>query len=208
MCTINILDWIGYIGSVIVAVSLTMKSMIKLRWFNLIGAVIFTVYGFLIEAIPVFLVNGFIICINVYYLFALYRSKDFFQIIEVNAKDSFLSHFVIRYAKSISLDFPDYKINKQDNNTIALLILRDMAVASVFVAQKKDNSKLEIKLDYALPQYRDFKTGYYLFNQNKDIFKNYGINTLIVKPFSKKQIPYYAKMGFKADSNGMFVKNV
>ena len=37
----------------IIVVSLLMSSIIKLRWINLAGALIFCVYGFLINAAPV-----------------------------------------------------------------------------------------------------------------------------------------------------------
>jgi len=43
---IDILAWIGYIASGIVAISLAMSSIIKFRWMNLIGATMFSTYGF------------------------------------------------------------------------------------------------------------------------------------------------------------------
>ena len=46
-------EWFGYAASVVVAISLTMSSIIKLRWFNLTGAAMFSVYGFVIGAWPV-----------------------------------------------------------------------------------------------------------------------------------------------------------
>ena len=45
---ISLLEWVGYLGSVLVSVSLTMSSIVKLRWFNLVGAGIFSFYGFAI----------------------------------------------------------------------------------------------------------------------------------------------------------------
>ena len=50
---IPLIEWIGYAGSVIVAVSLTMSSIKKLRWYNLVGAAVFSFYGFTIGALPV-----------------------------------------------------------------------------------------------------------------------------------------------------------
>ena len=38
---ISWLEWVGYVSSVLVAVSLTMSSIKKLRWYNLMGAAIF-----------------------------------------------------------------------------------------------------------------------------------------------------------------------
>ena len=59
---------IGYIASALVAVSLMMSSILKLRVINLVGASLFTVYGLLIGAYPVAVMNLFIVLIDLYYL--------------------------------------------------------------------------------------------------------------------------------------------
>lgn len=61
-------EMLGYMASVFVAVSLMMRSLVKLRVINLVGAVLFTVYGLVIAAYPVAVVNGFIVLVNLYYL--------------------------------------------------------------------------------------------------------------------------------------------
>ena len=71
------IDWIeiiGYAGSLLVAVSLMMSSLVRLRWINLGGALAFAVYGWLVGAYPVLAVNGFIVLVNVYYLWRMNRS--------------------------------------------------------------------------------------------------------------------------------------
>ncbi|MFT6256577.1 MAG: putative membrane protein [Cellvibrionaceae bacterium] len=73
MDSINIWEWVGYLASVVVAISLMMSDIKKLRWWNLIGAGLFVAYGLAIDAIPVALVNFFIVLIDLYYLVKLYR---------------------------------------------------------------------------------------------------------------------------------------
>jgi hypothetical protein len=63
----------GYFGSFIIAISLTMTDIKRLRWLNMIGAAIFASYGFIISAWPVLALNGFIVLINVYHIYVLYR---------------------------------------------------------------------------------------------------------------------------------------
>ena len=46
------LEIMGYTASIIVFFSLLMSSIIKLRWYNLLGASLFSLYGFLIGALP------------------------------------------------------------------------------------------------------------------------------------------------------------
>lgn len=59
---------VGYIASALVAVSLMMSSIFRLRVINLVGAALFTVYGLLIGAYPVAAMNLFIVLIDLYYL--------------------------------------------------------------------------------------------------------------------------------------------
>lgn len=68
MLGIPLVEWVGYVASVLIAASLTMTSIVKLRWVNLFGASLFTVYAFIIGAIPVALVNGFISVVYIYFL--------------------------------------------------------------------------------------------------------------------------------------------
>ncbi|MCK7630171.1 hypothetical protein MZ018_00825 [Shewanella sp. JNE10-2] len=69
----TIWEWVGYLASVVVAISLMMSNIKKLRWWNLIGAALFVAYGVAIDAYPVALVNFFIVLIDIYYLVKLYR---------------------------------------------------------------------------------------------------------------------------------------
>jgi len=54
-------EFIGYAASVLVAVSLMMRSIVRLRLIHLAGALRFAAYGLLIKAYPIVAVNSFII---------------------------------------------------------------------------------------------------------------------------------------------------
>ena len=60
----NLFHLIGYLGSGLVAIGLMMSSIIKLRLFSLGGAICFVIYGVLIRAYPVAMLNTFIILIH------------------------------------------------------------------------------------------------------------------------------------------------
>ena len=68
-------EWVGYLASVVIAISLMMSNIKKLRWWNQIGAALFVVYGLAIDAIPVALVNFFIVFIDAYYLRKIYKEQ-------------------------------------------------------------------------------------------------------------------------------------
>lgn len=59
---------IGYIASVFVLVSFTMKDIRTLRIINSIGCALFIIYGVLLLSIPVIITNVSIVGINIFYL--------------------------------------------------------------------------------------------------------------------------------------------
>lgn len=73
---INMVEILGYIASVMVAISLMMKDIILLRWLNFVGCALFATYGWMIEAWPVAGMNAFVACINIYHLVKIYRTKS------------------------------------------------------------------------------------------------------------------------------------
>ncbi|MEM7111949.1 MAG: YgjV family protein [Chloroflexota bacterium] len=75
MDTANIFELIGYSASIMVATSLTMRSLLKLRLINLVGSFLFVVYGLLIGAWPVVVLNGFTMLVNLYYLQQMQRKS-------------------------------------------------------------------------------------------------------------------------------------
>ena len=62
-------ELIGYAASAVLLFSFTRKDIKKLRWFNSLGCLLFVVYGFMLDSIPVVITNLAIIAINIYYLF-------------------------------------------------------------------------------------------------------------------------------------------
>lgn len=205
MNEINWIEWIGYAGSLLVAVSLTMSAMLRLRWINFMGAVFFTIYSIIIQAIPVALVNGFIIVIDLYYIIKIYKTKEFFKLMITEKNNPFIQHFLQHHQKAIIHSFPNYQ-SAIVNSEIIILILRNMDIAGLFMGHQHEKKELIVDLDYATPQYQDFKTGHFLFEKNKAIFTAKGIETISIKNINKHQKPYYKRIGFNETNNNTFTK--
>lgn len=188
---ISILEWTGYIASVLVLVSLSMTSIIKLRWYNLAGAVLFSAYGFLIGSLPVGIMNFLIVCANIYNLKKMYSHKEDFKIVEINTNDDLLNQFLVHYKNDIAKFFPQF--TKADGQ-LGMFVLRDMAVAGIFIGTKED-ADLRIDLDYALPQYRDFKVGNYLYQKMYQVLKQHNIESVYCD--TGCNLKYMEKMGFE-----------
>ena len=68
-------EWIGYLASIIVAVSITINGWIYFRVLNLIGSVCFLIYAFLISSYPIVFINIYGIGINIFYLIKLKKER-------------------------------------------------------------------------------------------------------------------------------------
>ena len=66
---ITITEWVGYAASLALIISFMMKNINTLRIINSLGAILFVVYGILLQtSYPIIITNAFILMVNVYYL--------------------------------------------------------------------------------------------------------------------------------------------
>lgn len=204
---ISLLQWIGYVASGAIALSMTMSSILKFRWINLAGAVLFSAYGFLIGALPVGFLNAFIALVDIYYLYSIYSKKEVFEILEVRADNKYLLRFIEFHEKDIQHFFPGFAY-QPELNTVSFFVLRNMAVAGVFLAHRKENHCLSVGLDFVLPEYRDFKNGKYIYLRLRNHFIDDGYTKVIAEGKSEKYSQYLAKLGFERNTEGMFEKSL
>ena len=73
MEAVNTIEIIGYVTSLMVAISLMMKDII---WLSFTGCTLFVIYGTSIEVWPVAGMNAFVACINIYHLLKLHRNRN------------------------------------------------------------------------------------------------------------------------------------
>lgn len=75
MFSIPLIELVGYSASIMIAISLIMTDIVKLRIINTIGCLLFSIYGFTVKAYPVGIINTFIIFVNCFYLYKIYKNK-------------------------------------------------------------------------------------------------------------------------------------
>ncbi|MGB1269244.1 MAG: uroporphyrinogen decarboxylase [Flavobacteriaceae bacterium] len=75
---ITLVEIVGYLASIVVLLSFTMKDVKKLRLVNMVGCLLFVVYGFMMPTIrvglPIIITNAAIMGINMYYSFVAKQS--------------------------------------------------------------------------------------------------------------------------------------
>jgi len=202
---VTLLQWIGYLASFAIALSMTMSSILKFRWINLAGAITFSTYGFLIGAWPVGFLNAFIAIVDIYYLYSIYSKREVFEILEVRADNKYLIRFLQFHEDDIEIFFPGFAY-RPEMNTISFFVLRNMAVAGVFLAHREQDHCLSVGLDFVLPEYRDFKNGKFIYLRLRDRFINEGFTKVIAEGRSEKYTKYLKKLGFEKSTEGRFEK--
>lgn len=70
------LEIFGYIGSALILFSMMMTSVEKLRWVNMSGALVSTIYGAILGTWPVVFLNVGTIVINLVQVIRLRRKKE------------------------------------------------------------------------------------------------------------------------------------
>ncbi|MDA3904620.1 MAG: hypothetical protein PF484_00945 [Bacteroidales bacterium] len=192
----SFIEIIGYLGSIFIATAMTFSSIIRLRWFSLVGTILFTTYGFTIGAYPVGIVNAFIMITNIVFLFREYTKKELFRTLEIRNDNKYLLDFIKFHKEDIAKFYPKFSIQNSEEN-LSFLVLRNMQVAGVFVGRMIEKTKLCIELDYVTSEYRDYKLGHFVYSPKQPIFKEKDIKTLISGSYSPKNDAYLKKLGFE-----------
>jgi len=194
------LQILGYAASALIAVSLMMRSVVRLRLINLMGAATFSLYGFLIGAYPVGILNMLTASINVYQLIRLRRRREIFRILEVRPESQYLAYFLEFQSRDIARFVPDFCFDEKATN-LALFVLRDLVPAGLFLGTV-DECRLTVHLDYAVPQYRDLKIGRYLFTDRLDFFVEHHVKEIVSPGGAPEHRAYLAQMGFTPLDDG------
>ena len=76
----NSLEWIGIVASILICISMcfkstTYKGAICMRSINILGSIIFGIYGILLPAISTAVLNFILVGVNIYYLIKLIRDN-------------------------------------------------------------------------------------------------------------------------------------
>lgn len=192
-----IYESIGYLASVFLALSLIVNNDLKFRWINGAGCLSFAIYGILIGSYPILLTNTLLFGINLYYLIRIYNSKEDFDLIEFQGNERLVYKFLDFHAADIKNYFPDYVHNYEESN-FNFVILRNLVIANIFVGKLDDEGNVDVKLNFTVAKYRDFKVGKFIFDTKKKFLESKGVKTISYQKVSNPSHAHFLKvMGFE-----------
>ncbi|MBI3189832.1 MAG: YgjV family protein [Ignavibacteriales bacterium] len=192
-------ELLGYLGSVFIAVSLWMTNIRKLRLLNMTGAGMLAVYGLIIQAYPVLVLNAFNVCVNIFFLRQISKRQDYFTLLPLpEVKTAYLEKFLIFYQKDIKKYFPEFSWKKLHQPN-CFFVLRNLIPVGLFIYETQQAAIIDIKLDYVIPDYRDFKNASFTYSTKKEELKRQGFTTFQVHTTVKEHQQYLNRIGFIQD---------
>ncbi len=198
MLAVSGVEALGYLASALVILSLTMRSVVRLRIISLCGSVAFFAYGLLIESPPVMVTNGCIALINLWFLrqefFVDAANRHGLGVSSIRPDSPFLTDFIEYHAGDIGRFQPDFHMPAGDD-VMSLLLTRDSLPAGLIVG-RRDGDTLTIDLDYVLREHRDSRLGQWVFGPGADVFRSSGLRRLCANASTEVHDKYLRRIGF------------
>lgn len=201
MNTQFLIEAFGYLGSLLVLVSMLMTSVVKLRIINTIGSVIFTIYAFIIKSYPTAFMNLCLVIINLRFLWKMSRTDKEYEIIKTDGNDALLNHLLDYYHDDIMKCFPGISYDTKKADQIYVVLCQGKPVGMTL--GKRDDDSLELSLDYSIPEFRDFSIGAYLLSN----LKKEGIKKVVYRGPDENHLNYLKRLGFEYN-DGIYVKQL
>lgn len=195
-------EMIGYLGSILVVISMLMSSVVKLRVINTIGSGIFAAYALMIHSYPTALMNACLVGINVYNLVRLNQKDRAYDLTEAAPGDGLLGYLLDHYRADILTYFPGFTGAEEGDRAYVVFCGGDPA--GLLLGTDSGQGTLNVRLDYSTPTYRDCSIGAYLYTK----LPSKGVHTLVFEgEGSEAHAAYLTKMGFTKE-NGAYVKGL
>ncbi len=192
-------ETIGWIASGLVILSLVTTSIVRLRVIGLVASFTFIAYAVLIGAWPIVITNVIAAVIHLWRLRGLLAVEEWFDVLRVAPTSDYLAYFCTFYEDDIRAFMPGYAYHPDDDQ-VAVFILRNMVPAGVFIGLPGDRS-MEVRLDYVIPRYRDFKVGRYLYSPSSGVFEDPVVDTVWATAATPKHRAYLRRMGFSPEGD-------
>ena len=195
----------GYVASAVIAFSLTQSSIVRLRVINLFGASSFCVYGLIINAYPVAILNGFIALTNVFYLRKmLFHTEDNFSILKVNRPSNYVDFFLDFHKEEIAQLFPRFLAVSHEEERDYFFLIEHTEVVGMLSGYKEASERFIVDFDFVIPQYRDFKLGHFVLGKGQELKRCYDIDTIGATADSDEHANYLEKLGFVRRDDGVW----
>lgn len=189
---------LGWTASVLVIISLFMRSVMHMRWISLVGGLIYAAYGLLFGSIPLFGYNVLRALVDVHFLRKLFIKRDLFDTLHVSYNDVYLICFIKAFLKDIQKYKPDFS-GEIPEASYCILALRNAQAVGLVITHNGMEGEIIVDLDYAVPQYRDFKSSQFVMEKYARVIARMalrGIKYFSITGGNPAYNKYLLKMGY------------
>lgn len=185
------IEILGYIGTILVILSMMMTSMGKLRIINICGNMATLIYSLCHGAWAVAVMNSCIVVINVIHIvISCRRARECFYY-RVNSNEVAVSVFFSAHERDIGKYSPALRTLVYSGEDVNMIYLSGEAIG--IVVTRQEEATLRILGEYIIPEKRNTETGKALLK----ILKQQGNTKLNADVGSKAHDKYLLKLGFK-----------
>ena len=196
----DITQILGYAASFLIFISLTMKSIIKLRVFNAVGCLLFVVFAVKTHSWPAVAMNIGIVFIDIYYFYKMIKIQDNFEILEVSKENEIVQYFFEKNKQELTALFGTGAFMKSEK--IALYFRNnDIAGLVAYTVQDAQTEKIaNLFIDFVVPKYRDLAVGKHFFIEDVGFWTRQGITSFATAQPSVSHIHYLERLGFTCEN--------
>jgi len=181
----------------------------RLRQINLAGALLFSLYGYLIQAWPVVVMNLMIAGVDIWILLQMMRYYAYFDLAPASTigKD-YLQRFFLFHEQELMRHSPGLTFEELVDAQTSILF-RNMLPVGLFSYRQK-GPEADILIDFMIAEYRDYKAGRYLYKTKRMYFKEQGIKRFHAVARHPAQPKYFLRNGFVREEgkSGGFVNEL
>lgn len=145
------LEIFGYIGTALVIISMMMTSVIKLRIFNMCGALISLIYAVCVNTWPVAVLNACLLCINLVQTARYLKGRGSVAPTCVLADALTANHLLGIWKADVEKCHPDYGFPEISQGEVHILYVGAEAIGFFAVGAKEGEGT---NLLYLTPVYR------------------------------------------------------
>lgn len=204
------LEVFGWIGSVLVVVSLTLSNLRRFRTVNLVGSVIATAYNAVLGIWPFVAMNAAIAVINVYWLVRLHRERFVtraYRTVPARLQDGYVQHLLGRHAQEIARFYPGFDASAGEEGRLVHLVVTGDQPAGLVVLRRTGPDTAEVELDYVSRAYRDYTPGAFVY-RDSGVLAAAGLRRVRLPEGACSDPDYFRRVGFRPGPEGGLVLDV
>jgi hypothetical protein len=208
------LDALGWAGSAVLILSLSLSNVLRFRVLNLIASVVLTVFNALLGIWPMVAMNAVIAGINVWHLVRLVRTRDderTYEVVAVDPRSEYLAHLLRVHAADVERHNPGFDLQallasadpagRPGGCAVwAFLVMRGDETVGIVLLCDRGDGVARVELDYVTARFRDLSVGTFVYRRDGRL-ASLGLRRLLASTRMTEPEAYFGRVGFHREGD-------